>query len=239
MRAIVQSHLPPSPPSKGIHYCGRGFVLLKLTSHKVHSGGHVLEKAVVPFTQVVKAGLSIRGTYEAVLGTFPIAGKQESTLPALGRYEFPIVFRQSKTFGSKIHEINPSDGVCYPIVSDRVISILENNGITGWKTYPIILYDKHGNRLDGYNGFYVDVMDGKDLSFELPKYKYDKSTEKLKCIVVKRGWLDITNWDGRDFTRAERATIVTERVVNLFKKEKVTGISFIKYSKEYDIICSK
>lgn len=157
----------------------------------------------------------------------------------LSRYEFPIVFRQSKTFGSKIHEINPSDGVCYPIVSDRVISILEDNGITGWKTYPIILYDKHGNRLDGYNGFYVDVMDGKDLSFELPKYKYDKSTEKLKCIVVKRGWLDITNWDGRDFTRAERATIVTERVVNLFKKEKVTGISFIKYSKEYDIICSK
>ena len=127
----------------------------------------------------------------------------------------------------------------FPIVSDRVISILEDNGITGWKTYPIILYDKHGNRLDGYNGFYVDVMDGKDLSFELPKYKYDKSTEKLKCIVVKRGWLDITNWDGKDFTRAERATIVTERVVNLFKKEKVTGISFIKYSKEYDIICSK
>ena len=157
----------------------------------------------------------------------------------LSQYELPIVFRQCTCFGSKIHEINPTNGVSYPIVSDRVISILENNGITGWKTYPIILYDKHGNRLDGYNGFYVDVMDGKDLSFELPKYKYDKSTDKLKCIVVKRGWLDITNWDGRDFTRAERATIVTERVVNLFKKEKVTGISFIKYSKEYDIICSK
>ena len=49
MRAIVQSHLPPFPPSKGVHYCGRGFVLLKLTSHKVHSGGHVLKKAVVPY----------------------------------------------------------------------------------------------------------------------------------------------------------------------------------------------
>ena len=157
----------------------------------------------------------------------------------LSRYEFPIVFRQSKTFGSKIHEINPSDGVCYPIVSDRVISILENNGITGWKTYPIILYDKHGNRLDGYNGFYVDVMQGMGLDFEPPQDRCDKTTEDWKWIVTKRGWLDITNWDGRDFTRAERATIVTERVVNLFKKEKVTGISFIKYSKEYDIICSK
>ena len=157
----------------------------------------------------------------------------------LSRYEFPIVFRQSKTFGSKIHEINPSDGVCYPIVSDRVISILEDNGITGWKTYPIILYDKHGNRLDGYNGFYVDVMKGMGLDFEPPQDRCDKTTEDWKWIVTKRGWLDITNWDGRDFTRAERATIVTERVVNLFKKEKVTGISFIKYSKEYDIICSK
>ena len=157
----------------------------------------------------------------------------------LSRYEFPIVFRQSKTFGSKIHEINPSDGVCYPIVSDRVISILEDNGITGWKTYPIILYDKHGNRLDGYNGFYVDVMKGMGLDFEPPPDRCDKTTEDWKWIVTKRGWLDITNWDGRDFTRAERATIVTERVVNLFKKEKVTGISFIKYSKEYDIICSK
>ena len=157
----------------------------------------------------------------------------------LSRYEFPIVFRQSKTFGSKIHEINPSDGVCYPIVSDRVISILENNGITGWKTYPIILYDKHGNRLDGYNGFYVDVMKGMGLDFEPPQDRCDKTTEDWKWIVTKRGWLDITNWDGRDFTRAGWGIIVTERVVKLFKKEKVTGIRFMKYSKKYDIICSK
>ena len=157
----------------------------------------------------------------------------------LSRYEFPIVFRQSKTFGSKIHEINPSDSVCYPIVSDRVISILENNGITGWKTYPIILYDKHGNRLDGYNGFYVDVMKGMGLDFEPPQDRCDKTTEDWKWIVTKRGWLDITNWDGRDFTRAGWGIIVTERVVKLFKKEKVTGIRFMKYSKKYDIICSK
>ena len=157
----------------------------------------------------------------------------------LSRYEFPIVFRQSKTFGSKIHEINPTNGVSYPIVSDRVISILEDNGITGWKTYPIILYDKHGNRLDGYNGFYVDVMKGMGLDFEPPQDRCDKTTEDWKWIVTKRGWLDITNWDGRDFTRAGWGIIVTERVVKLFKKEKVTGISFIKYSKEYDIICSK
>ncbi|MDY5043654.1 MAG: hypothetical protein SPF15_06610, partial [Candidatus Cryptobacteroides sp.] len=98
----------------------------------------------------------------------------------LSRYEFPIVFRQSKTFGSKIHEINPTNGVSYPIVSDRVISILEDNGITGWKTYPIILYDKHGNRLDGYNGFYVDVMKGMGLDFEPPQDRCDKTTEDWK-----------------------------------------------------------
>ena len=150
----------------------------------------------------------------------------------LSRYEFPIVFRQSKTFGSKIHEINPTNGVSYPIVSDRVISILEDNGITGWKTYPIILYDKHGNRLDGYNGFYVDVMKGMGLDFEPPQDRCDKTTEDWKWIVTKRGWLDITNWDGRDFTRAGWGIIVTERVVKLFKKEKVTGIRFMKYSKK-------
>ena len=156
----------------------------------------------------------------------------------LSQYELPIVFRQCTCFGSKIHEINPTNGVSYPIVSDRVISILENNGITGWKTYPIILYDKHGNRLDGYNGFYVDVMKGKGLDFEPPQDRCDKTTEDWKWIVTKRGWLDITNWDGRDFTRAGWGIIVTERVVKLFKKEKVTGIRFMKYSKKYDIICS-
>ena len=157
----------------------------------------------------------------------------------LSQYELPIVFRQCTCFGSKIHEINPTNGVSYPIVSDRVISILENNGITGWKTYPIILYDKHGNRLDGYNGFYVDVMQGMGLDFEPPQDRCDKTTEDWKWIVTKRGWLDITNWDGRDFTRAGWGIIVTERVVKLFKKEKVTGIRFMKYSKKYDIICSK
>ena len=157
----------------------------------------------------------------------------------LSQYELPIVFRQCTCFGSKIHEINPTNGVSYPIVSDRVISILEDNGITGWKTYPIILYDKHGNRLDGYNGFYVDVMKGMGLDFEPPQDRCDKTTEDWKWIVTKRGWLDITNWDGRDFTRAGWGIIVTERVVKLFKKEKVTGIRFMKYSKKYDIICSK
>ena len=157
----------------------------------------------------------------------------------LSQYELPIVFRQCTCFGSKIHEINPTNGVSYPIVSDRVISILEDNGITGWKTYPIILYDKHGNRLDGYNGFYVDVMQGMGLDFEPPQDRCDKTTEDWKWIVTKRGWLDITNWDGRDFTRAGWGIIVTERVVKLFKKEKVTGIRFMKYSKKYDIICSK
>lgn len=82
-------------------------------------------------------------------------------------------------------------------------------------------------------------MKGMGLDFEPPQDRCDKTTEDWKWIVTKRGWLDITNWDGRDFTRAGWGIIVTERVVKLFKKEKVTGIRFMKYSKKYDIICSK
>jgi len=40
-------------------------------------------------------------------------------------------------------------------VSQRVIDLLEENQFTGWSTYPVEVYDRHGGKLPGYHDFAI------------------------------------------------------------------------------------
>lgn len=52
-----------------------------------------------------------------------------------------------------------------PVVSRRVIQLLENGGFTGWDTYPVDLVDKAGDWVPGYAGLMVTGRcDPVDLS---------------------------------------------------------------------------
>src|SRR4051812_35237191 len=64
---------------------------------------------------------------------------------------FPIIFKQKS--GKKYADILHTGYARLYLISDRMKTTLEANHLTGWKSYPIILYDKHDNVITGYHGF--------------------------------------------------------------------------------------
>ncbi len=67
-------------------------------------------------------------------------------------YEFPIEFKQDKEYGSRLRDVLDTGYPPAYLISDRFRDLLTENNVTGWKTYPIRLYDKKGNLINGYNG---------------------------------------------------------------------------------------
>ena len=132
--------------------------------------------------------------------------------------QFPIVYRQCD--GKRMRDLLDMRwvGSCF-LISDRVKAILETNGFTGWKSYPIRLYDKKGNPISGYSGFTVTGRGGR-VFYAINK-GWDYSVQLQPCW--NPAW-----WDGSDFFGFDNTLqiIVTERVRTVLKNNKVDAVDF-------------
>ena len=145
-------------------------------------------------------------------------------------YRFPIVFRQYD--GKYLRDFLD---LGYPptcLVSDRVVDLLSENGITGWKKYPITLFNIKGNVVEGYSGFSVVGKGGKFSQF----WDYEYIVESNRNHVKQRGVYDISQWDGSDIFLVHNYILMTERVMKLMKTIKVTSVDFERLSDDTDII---
>ena len=105
------------------------------------------------------------------------------------------------------------------VVSDRLVNVLLDNNITGWKTYPIIVYDKKGTAINGYHGFTVSGRGGTMLA---PMDERGNIIGHPECIV----W-DSCQWDGTDiFWIKPNYVVVTERVKDVLKEARIDSLSF-------------
>ena len=54
--------------------------------------------------------------------------------------DFPVVYRHEE--GKKMRDMLDMrfDGHCF-LISDRMKQMMEENNITGWKSYPVLIYD--------------------------------------------------------------------------------------------------
>ena len=141
--------------------------------------------------------------------------------------EFPLVFHQIEN-GKKLRDVLDMRYVSAYLISDRMKNILEKNKITGWKSYPVVIHDKKGGIIEGYNGFSIvgksGPMDPRRQPTEYYVRKWDGSvSDRLDYIG---GWFDISTWDGSDIFMLgnSRWIVITERVFKLLKKEKITSI---------------
>ena len=78
------------------------------------------------------------------------------------------------------------------LISDRFKNLLEENGITGWQTYPIELYDRKGNLGEGYNGFTIIGRAGDMLTFDSPPEEFGYSPKS------EGYYFNVDLWDGTD-----------------------------------------
>ncbi|MBI2854648.1 MAG: hypothetical protein HYX87_07000 [Chloroflexi bacterium] len=143
----------------------------------------------------------------------------------------PIVLRVR--MGGVLREFLWSTYVGYICVSQRVVDLLKQHDFTGWATYPVKIYGREGQAIEGYHGFAITG----------PQLEWDRS---LSQIVTKRvPWgkgsddcyvgllFHLAEWDGSDFFWVGGSKVVTGRVARSFKKDKVTNVRLIPIS-EYE-----
>ena len=113
------------------------------------------------------------------------------------KIDFPVIFKQDS--GKKIHDILDTGSVCLLLISEKMKDVLEQNNLTGWKTFPVQVFDKKGNEIKGYYGFSVIGKCGP--------IDYTKCEIVEKRLVptgpiskfFKGRYIGLETWDGSDF----------------------------------------
>lgn len=139
-------------------------------------------------------------------------------------FEFPLTFRQED--GKILRDILETGWSSRYLISSRLKELLENQNFTGWKTYPIKLYDKKSNEIHGYHGFSVT---GKcaPISFKNSKI-IEKQFVPTGPICKYFKGIDLDEWDGSDFFCPEGniGIYVTRKVTQVLKGNKITNVRF-------------
>lgn len=152
-----------------------------------------------------------------------------------GEYRtFPISFFHE--YGSVIGDVIGTGLPSIYLISDHLKNIFESEGFTGWSTFPIILINKEGSQISGFQGFSISGRCGA-IDFS--------QTHVVEKQLVKNGprvrfckglTIDTSSWDQSDFFLAENynAILCTKKVQKAFVKRKLNVMSF-ESNVEWDI----
>src|SRR5437773_5414196 len=118
----------------------------------------------------------------------------------IGNHEsvsFPVTFKQFS--GKNLYDVLDTGWAGLYLISDHMQSVLEENKLSGWETFPIRLLEKNGAEIKGYQGFSITGRCGPiDIS----------KSEVIQKRLVPNGPLSkfykgyhigLNEWDGRDF----------------------------------------
>lgn len=140
--------------------------------------------------------------------------------------QLPVIYHEIKggSSGKKMRDILDTRYMALYLISDRFKNILEESGITGWESYPITLFDKKGNPVEGYNGFSITGRAGKMQKFDQPQLEYGYSAD------ADGYYFDVETWDGSDLfnTEGTRHIIATERFIRVLVENKITACDYCR-----------
>lgn len=122
-----------------------------------------------------------------------------------------IVFRHH--MGARKYDVIPGGFVAIRLIHERVASLLEP--FTGWKSFRIELYDREGDRVEGYVGLTVTGRVGPIDWSTAQVLWHQPHTPGLPWFQVARGYsLDQATWDGSDLcVPAGSATVLVSPAV--------------------------
>jgi hypothetical protein len=148
---------------------------------------------------------------------------------AAGNYDritFPVTFHHR--YGNKLGDLMNTGLVVLYLISDRMRALFEQEGFTGWQTFPVVIYDKKGVEVPGYHGFSVTGRCGPiDYTrCEVVTRRYVPHGPEVR--FCKGLYVGLDQWDGSDFFMppAYYGTICTARVVEAVRRAKLTLIDF-------------
>lgn len=137
---------------------------------------------------------------------------------------FPVIFKQE--YGKKLEDILDTGWASLFLISDKMKAVLEENALTGWKTFAVKVLDKKGQEIQGYHGLSITGRCGK--------IDYSKSEIIEKRLVpnaplgkyYKGLHVGLDKWGGSDFFLPEKyfGIIITSKTAEVLKKNKLTNI---------------
>jgi hypothetical protein len=143
----------------------------------------------------------------------------------------PLEFERSS--GGKPHDVIGTTYAVLYLISPKFQTVLEENGFTGWTTYPIRVFLSDGSELTGYRGLAITGRCGPiedDLSERVilpPPVSTGKAMPGLRGMCFKP-----ESWDGSDVFTPEgfSAVYVGERVKEALEAAKITNIHLERLS---------
>lgn len=150
--------------------------------------------------------------------------KEFTDLLAYGDYDnmLPLIWTQDDNYGNKLRDVLHCGQSLY-LISDRLKNILEESGLTGWKSYPILLYDKKGRQIEGYNGFSILGRAGNLCKFDIPPVELGYSPKSDGY------YFEFDAWDGSDIFRIfPHLVVITKRFAEVLLNYKVSGIEIYR-----------
>jgi hypothetical protein len=145
---------------------------------------------------------------------------------------FPIIFKQK--YGNKLLDIIDTGCAGLFLISDKLKEVLENNRLTGWKTFSVEIHDTRNNHISGYHGLSVTGR-CESTSFEQSEI-IEKQLVATGPVRKYYKGISINRWDGADFFSPEKKyqTFVSQKASDLLKKNKITNLQ-LENTVEYEI----
>lgn len=142
---------------------------------------------------------------------------------------FPVCFHQFD--GKVLRDALDMRALHHILISDNIQKIFIDNQLTGWRSYPVIVYDKKGNKIPGYHGFTVTGRGGE------MKYLIDKKELPIGKARSQYIQWDKSQWDGSDFFWVKPMWLLaTQKVKDVFMREKIKYLKLIPLSEEITIV---
>jgi hypothetical protein len=139
--------------------------------------------------------------------------------------DFPVIFKQES--GKKLHDILETGLSALYLISDKMKNVLIENQLTGWKTFPVKIFDKKDNEVLGYEGFSTTGRAGPLDYSKCPiiETRVYPSAPLVKHYVGK--YIDLSTWDGSDFFLPKNhfGTMITPKAAQILTKSKLTNIN--------------
>ncbi len=146
--------------------------------------------------------------------------------------DFPVTFKQED--GNKLRDILDTGYPSLYLISERMKQLLEEHQLTGWKVFPILLYDKKGKEIAGYHGFSITGHSGPISYKKSEIIEFRRVPHGSLCRYYKG--ISIDNWDGSDFftPKGTYQTCITRKVADILKKNKISNLHLENFT-EYQI----
>ena len=106
-------------------------------------------------------------------------------------------------------------------------NVLEQNNLTGWRTFPIQVIDKKGNEINGYHGLSITGRCGP-IDYTKCEIIEKQRVPKGPLTNYYRGrYIGLDDWDGSDFflPKDSFGVIITKKAANVIKKNKLTNVA--------------